>query len=263
MNANKFYVYGLVDCENNVFYIGKGIKNRWKRHYSPSSILKDSNRHKINKILKTRNILGYDPEPIIFESNISEQQALLIESTLIKKYRDIIVNITEGGNQPPVPVEWLEHIKKHGLTEEHKRKISQSKKEKKLSPEHREKASKNLMKKGTTWEEHYGEKGAAELRKMFSLKWKNVSYEERYGPEKAKELREMRSRTLKGKSKSADHKAALSKAKKAKRITKYGITPEIEEEIRENNTGEKSYRKYIMEKYNIGYTLYDRIIKGL
>lgn len=259
---SSYYVYGLVDYNGKVFYIGKGQKFRWNRHYSPSSIEKDTNRHKIHTILKTRDILGYDPNPILFESELPEKQALEIESKLIEQYKDDIVNITPGGNQPPCPTEWHDHIKKNGLSEEHKRKISQSNKGKKLSSEHRETAIKNLMQKGSTWEERYGEEKAAELREKRSNN-KDKTYEEMYGIEKAKELRERKSNSLKGRKKSDDHKAAMRKAKREKRIAKYGITPEIEEEIRKNNTGERGYRKQVMKKYNIGYTLCTRIIKGL
>lgn len=264
---NDYYVYGLVNHNNEIFYIGKGKGNRWKRHYGPSSIEKDPNRHKINTIIKTRKILGYDPQPVILKKNLCEEEAFMLEKKLVNEKCNILTNISPGGRPEGGFKEYHKRIRKHGLSDEHKRKISESHKGKKLSEEHKRVAINNLMKKGMSWEERYGVEKAKEHRKKCSEKTKGKTYEEIHGIAKAKELRKKRSNTMKGKIKSAEHRKNLSESKRKKYLkeirTKYGITPEIEETIHANNTNKRGYTSQVSKQYNISWELANRIINNI
>ncbi len=91
MNSNEFYVYVYIDPRNHKeFYYGKG------KGYRKSTHLNDgvpSDKVKIIKEIKKENL-----KPIIkvIAKNLTEKQALLIESTLIWKFGDTLSNVAAG-----------------------------------------------------------------------------------------------------------------------------------------------------------------------
>lgn len=88
---NKYYVYVYIDPRNlEEFYYGKGMGSRKQAH-----LFDVSDSEKAKRIKKIREA---DLEPIIrvIASNLSEQEALLIEATLIWKLGKFTTNIASG-----------------------------------------------------------------------------------------------------------------------------------------------------------------------
>ena len=125
----KYYVYELINPINNqVFYVGKGTKNR---AWSHTKYLKaNDNSIKANTI---RKILEAGLEPVIkqvFFTDLQEQ-ADMYEEELISKYgrkfngTGILTNISLGGGSPDIEVCRLRAIKQHqNMTEIEKDKRS-------------------------------------------------------------------------------------------------------------------------------------------
>ena len=111
----KFYVYVWIRKDTgNVFYVGKGTKNRYKD-------LSMRNKYFLNIV----NKLGMDNIEIkIIENNLTEQEAFDKEKEYIKYYIDNgikLANMTSGGEGSS---DWYNH-----LTDEEKqrhREISKS-----------------------------------------------------------------------------------------------------------------------------------------
>jgi hypothetical protein len=103
---NIYYVYGIY-INDAIVYIGKGCGDR-KDHHLRNFINKNS---AVNRILncKLQNAIknNYVYRVSIINNKLTEQQALLRESELIKHYGRIIdntgplCNVCDGGNQPP------------------------------------------------------------------------------------------------------------------------------------------------------------------
>lgn len=118
-----YYVYGLVDPRNNqVFYVGKGCKNRWVNHMTEKSLLDGS--HKSNVIKKIHNdnlLVGV----VFLEKNIeSEQTAYDIEEQYIRRYGLIknggcLTNVCINSNPPNHKGKTYEEI--YGEKAEHQR----------------------------------------------------------------------------------------------------------------------------------------------
>lgn len=87
------------------FYVGKGCGNRYLSHYKANNLLHDNNIHKKNLILKLNNG-GFLPKYIILNKNSSEKDALDNEIYIISWIKsnigDILTNITDGGDNPPI-----------------------------------------------------------------------------------------------------------------------------------------------------------------
>jgi hypothetical protein len=84
MPGSKYFVYLLVDPRNDqIFYIGKGTKNRPYDHIKEVNRNKPSNQFKFNRI---KEILcdGYDVEIIYFDCDLEETEAIRTEALLIK-----------------------------------------------------------------------------------------------------------------------------------------------------------------------------------
>lgn len=74
----KYYVYLYIDPQTNQpFYVGKGMKNRCFSH------LKDKAESAKTKIIEDLDKLGYTPRIEILKYGLTEDEALLVESTAI------------------------------------------------------------------------------------------------------------------------------------------------------------------------------------
>jgi hypothetical protein len=94
----KFYVYGLHKNNGDLFYVGIGKKNRCLVHDSEWNIVKDTNRLKINTILKHGEIL-YS----IFKVTDNREDCEQMEVEMIRHFGRIdngtglLCNLTDGG----------------------------------------------------------------------------------------------------------------------------------------------------------------------
>ena len=91
MNENNYYVYVYIDPRDYTeFYYGKGIKNRKDSHLNDES---DTEKVKIIK-----EIISEGMKPIIkvVARNLTEDQAFLVEKTLIWKLGKNLANISSG-----------------------------------------------------------------------------------------------------------------------------------------------------------------------
>lgn len=108
----NYYVYALLDPRKKVnlkidnimfeyepFYIGKGKGQRIDQHLHKSQIVRDTNKFKVNKILKIRKD-GYEPIKLKIYENLEEQQSLNLEEHIISTIgKDKLTNLTNGGEQ--------------------------------------------------------------------------------------------------------------------------------------------------------------------
>ena len=107
----KYYVYVLVDPRNNcIFYVGKGSGNRVYQH-AQAALAEDSPSLKLSTIRELK-VLGLDVKYYIIRHNLSEQEAYLVESSIIDlltypafNKENILTNIVSGHHQ------WNEGIK--------------------------------------------------------------------------------------------------------------------------------------------------------
>lgn len=135
---NIFYVYALIDLRTNLpFYIGKGNRNRYSRHFNETKET-TSNIQKFNKIQYLKSI-GYEVPVVKLYENLDEETAYYIEEFFIWKYgrknldeNGILTNIDFGGRKRP---------RGYVMTAETKMKISLSNKGRKVSDITRKKIS--------------------------------------------------------------------------------------------------------------------------
>ena len=205
-----YYVYQYLREDGTPYYIGKGQGRRaWQKH--PRS--------------NGTNMTPLDSNKIqIIKENLSDEEAVILEIALIKKYgrkdlnTGILRNMTDGGNGMAGHVRSQSAIKSHkekitGRTvpQEIKEKIAKSNTGKKRSEETKRKLSESHI--GLKQSEETKKKRADKLKgikrsKELKQQWseskkgknnpmygkqsprKDKTYEEIYGPEKAKEMRE-------------------------------------------------------------------------
>ena len=85
----KYYIYFHFRLDTNqVFYIGKGCGNRLNQKTN-------RNKHWYNIV----NKVGYRAEKIFID--LTEEQAFELEKKYIAIYKDLLCNLTDGGDQPP------------------------------------------------------------------------------------------------------------------------------------------------------------------
>ena len=107
----KCYVYVLVDPRNNcIFYVGKGSGNRVYQHVQ-AALVEDSPSLKLSTIREIKE-LGLDVKYYIIRHNLTEQEAYLVESSIIDlltypafNKENILTNLVSGHHQ------WNEGIK--------------------------------------------------------------------------------------------------------------------------------------------------------
>lgn len=89
----EFYVYVYIDPrDSKEFYIGKGKDNRKNEHLSDK---RDTD--KVNRIIEIKKE-GREPIIRVVARNLTEEQAFLVEKTLIWKLGKNLTNISSGGN---------------------------------------------------------------------------------------------------------------------------------------------------------------------
>lgn len=95
-----YYVYGLIDPRSKqIFYIGKGTKNRVFEHEKESRGSPDSEKLKLKTIADIKNA-GFEVEKIIINSNLTEEEAFAAEASLINAFNYVgdagLTNIVAG-----------------------------------------------------------------------------------------------------------------------------------------------------------------------
>lgn len=111
-----FYVYIWInDDKNEIFYVGKGSKNRYKDKTERNKWFK----HIINK---------HKCHPEIIISGLTEKEALLLERKTeieLREKNEPLVNATECGGQPPTASGKDNPNYGHKWTEEKKKQLSE------------------------------------------------------------------------------------------------------------------------------------------
>lgn len=96
-----YYVYALFDPDTNeVFYIGKGRGNRVFNHAENALINEDITSNKIEKIKEIQR-RGKDVRAIIIRHQLSEEEAFIVESSLLDVMSFIgksLTNLQAGHN---------------------------------------------------------------------------------------------------------------------------------------------------------------------
>ena len=100
LSLGDYYVYGLIDPRNKqIFYIGKGTKNRVFEHEKESLGSPDSEKLKLKTISKIKDA-GLEVEKIIINCNLTEEEAFAAEASLINAFNYIsdakLTNIVAG-----------------------------------------------------------------------------------------------------------------------------------------------------------------------
>ncbi len=96
--TRKYYVYGLINpCTYQVFYIGKGCGNRVFDHANDAIKSLDAADKQSLKITTIQNIIkkGKEVIPVIYHWGLTEEESLLIESTLIDAFSGL-TNVQSG-----------------------------------------------------------------------------------------------------------------------------------------------------------------------
>lgn len=256
---NHFYVYVYLDpFTGDPIYVGKGCH---KRAYDQIKAVQ-KNRPAANKHLgvKLKNYLSYGVCPLIYfaAKDLTEPEAYELETSLILKYGRC--NIEPLGTLTNVFTfpDWL--------TEEKRKKHSDSLKGKKLTPEHRASISAGLKQseeylksRAIVAEKNRGSKRTPDQRKRIS--------ESLIGKKKSPQTQEHRNRTsnaLKGKPKSKQHCENLSKALKGKtRIS----TPKDQIYLIKTPTGEEitfigSFNQFCIDNRLNASSMYNSLRRG-
>lgn len=97
-DTRKYYVYGLIDpFTYHVFYVGKGCENRVFDHACDAIKTKDTDEEVSLKIKTIKNIIARGKEviTIIYHWGLTEEESLLIESTLMDVFPGL-TNVQDG-----------------------------------------------------------------------------------------------------------------------------------------------------------------------
>ena len=126
----KYYVYGLFDQNNVIFYVGKGTDKRYKQHrknYKAGNITSWFLYCKIKSIFDK----GFDFEERILIDGLTEQESLEKELELINLYgkrcegKGTLCNVLDGGTQP-ISIDEIKRIHGEEFYQEMRRKQIES-----------------------------------------------------------------------------------------------------------------------------------------
>lgn len=129
----KYYVYGLFDENDVIFYVGKGTDRRYKHHrknYKAGKITSWFLYCKIKSIFDR----GFDFKEKILIDGLTEQKSLEKELELINLYgkrcegKGTLCNVLDGGTQP-LSVEEIKKIYGEDFYQEMRKKQTESMKE--------------------------------------------------------------------------------------------------------------------------------------
>lgn len=100
LSLGDYYVYGPIDPRSKqIFYIGKGTKNRVFEHEKESLCSPDSEKLKLKTIADIKDA-GLEVEKIIINSNLTEEEAFVAEASLINAFNYVndagLTNIVAG-----------------------------------------------------------------------------------------------------------------------------------------------------------------------
>ena len=100
LSLGDYYVYGLIDPRSKqIFYVGKGTKNRVFEHEKESLFSPDSEKLKLKTIADIKDA-GLEVEKIIINSNLTEKEAFVAEASLINAFNYVsdagLTNIVAG-----------------------------------------------------------------------------------------------------------------------------------------------------------------------
>ena len=100
LSLGDYYVYGLIDPRNKqIFYIGKGTKNRVFEHEKESKDSPESEKLKLKTISEIKDA-GLEVQKIIINSNLTEEEAFAAEASLINAFNYVsdarLTNIVAG-----------------------------------------------------------------------------------------------------------------------------------------------------------------------
>ena len=90
LSLGDYYVYGLIDPRTKqIFYIGKGTKNRVFEHEKESLGSPDSEKLKLKTIADIKDA-GLEVEKVIINSNLTEEEAFAAEASLINAFNYVL-----------------------------------------------------------------------------------------------------------------------------------------------------------------------------
>ncbi|MCK5018700.1 MAG: hypothetical protein KAS32_16685 [Candidatus Peribacteraceae bacterium] len=258
MNENRFYVYVHLDPRKpgrysyegvpvsflyEPYYIGKGIGNRYLRHFRKSEILKGINIEKNNIIKRIIAETGDNPYAMIVVDNLYNDKAYDIEIDFILKIGKHInnegplTNILDGGDGRSFGFKYSEESKKKSsealkkyyrenpYSEEAKKNLSESlKKYYRETPEAKKKNSEALKKyynenpvseeskkkKSESLKKHYSENPVSEEAKKNLSESLKKHYSE--NPEAKKNLSELKKKYYRENPVSEEDKKKMSYA---------------------------------------------------
>ena len=95
--AKKYYVYLLINpITNKIFYVGKGKGKRIESHVKRAKMGLIDNEPKYTEIMSIINT-GLKPIEFIFQDNMLENNAFMLEGFLIKSLKEFgLTNISSG-----------------------------------------------------------------------------------------------------------------------------------------------------------------------
>lgn len=239
------YVYGEYVFDYEPFYVGKGCNGRAYVHLCDWCQKQGKNNHFYNKISKIQRIMGIDPIILIQKDGLIEQCSHDLEVRMVAtigrydKKKGPLCNLTDAG----------EGLSGYIVSDETRRKLSESNKGKIMSEEARQKISKANKGKITSEEtkqkmrSHKGKnKGrivSEETRKKMSAAQKGriVSEETRKKLKSrivSEEERRKMSKSHTGKKLSDETRRKLSEASKGKKLSE-----ETKQKISEAHKGKK------------------------
>lgn len=208
MTKDIYYVYIYKHPDGTPYYIGKGCKNRYRKHLLDAKSNRNTNSFCVRTTIK---IIKSGKEPIIeiLFKNLTNDDALKIEKELIKKYgridnkTGILTNLSDGGETYPT------NISKKSKSKQVSKFIKWTKEERIVDEAYKEKISKGLK---DFYKNNQYPKHLKEAAKERVLGEKNPMYGKKHTEDVKKRLSEANS----GKTMPTETKNKIKKSMKNK-----------------------------------------------